>query len=733
MTLPIYILRIPILFLIFFAILSSATGSDFWCPMNNPLGYTMFRGQIEVNSKGYIFGMEPLKIYRSVDMGSSWQALLVSQNAQYSALGSIGDNGLILVSDEMYRSDDDGENWTVISPYPGFQGLSKFGTTSTGAIVIPSGDSIYISRDRGDTWQYKIFAVETPSGSRRSLAGVLAADNGDIYVRCNYYTEDADGSPVKMPDELYVLRKDADIWVQLPTPDIMNLVLLAVDNDGDIYIVIDNKQIGRFDAVAQSWTISAPGPGTDDVAGCRLLPDGRFYLWTARSLYQSTDKGITWQRAQSGLPRDYMLLIRDLAVGKDRTVYVSTVYHGLFMLPPQEDSWRPIGADMSEIPVSKLFVSPEGNRLFATSFFNGFHRSDDGGITWQRMSLQRQLDGTTIVNFPTWDIISATTGTLYAAAGAEGIFMSEDNGDSWSQIAYLSSSVASISFETLAVAADGSLIARCKPNNGQSYMAKSTDGGTVWTIVFEGGDRIIRGEGATLFLSHQNFIYRSSDHGDTWEQIAIPEIGVDSYIYEMIYTRDHRFFLATTEGILLSIDNGVNWSVYGLPGSVCTTLLYTTRGHVLVVADDGTDNYYLLKTEDEGKTWQDITSNLPGGITTLAEDADGWLYVGSVRLFKNCVASTVEEQTSVPSAAPSLSCFPNPASECVTVSYQLTASAHVSVKVMDLSGKEIAMLVNEWKPSGAHTCEWKYNVPKGMYLVVINSGAEPVSYPVYCQ
>lgn len=147
----------------FFAVLSSAAGNDSWCSISNPLGYTMFSGQIEVNSKGYIFGMESLKIHRSVDRGSSWQTMLVYQESQYSALGSVGNDALILVNDEMYRSDDDGENWTVISPYPGFRWLNKFGATSTGTIVIPSGDSIYISRDRGDTWQYKIFAVDTPT------------------------------------------------------------------------------------------------------------------------------------------------------------------------------------------------------------------------------------------------------------------------------------------------------------------------------------------------------------------------------------------------------------------------------------------------------------------------------------------------------------------------------------------------------------------------------------------
>lgn len=731
MNLPIYIFRMPILLVVFLVVLSSATGNDLWCPINHPLGYTMFNGQIEINNKGYIFGIDLSRLHRSMDRGSSWQTLLLSQEAYYSALGNAGDNTLILVNDEMRRSNDDGENWTVISPYPGFRGLDKFGATSTGTIVIPAGDSVYISRNRGDTWQYEIFTVDSPLGHFRKLAGVIAADNGDIYARCSHSTEDAGGLPVLLPDELYVLRKDSDVWVQLPTPDVAKVTPLAIDNNGELYAAVDNRQIGRFDPVTQSWTISTPGLDTE-VSGCRLLPNGRLYIWTGRGLYQTTDKGATWQRAQNGLPRDYFLIIRDLAVGKDLTVYASTMYHGLFMLSPQEDNWRPIGADMREIPVSKLLLSPEGNRLFATSYINGFHRSDDGGTTWQRMPLQRKSDGTTILNFPAWDIIRTTSGTLYAAAGAEGIFMSEDNGDSWSQIAYLSSSAASISFETLAVAADGSLIARYKPNNGYFYISKSADGGSTWTTVFEGGERIIRGGGATLFLSYQNSIYHSSDHGDTWEKVDIPGLSVNSSIYDMIYTSDNRLFLATTEGVWLSIDNGVNWSLYGLPDSFCTALLYTTQGHVLVVTNDGIKDY-LMKTEDQGNTWQNITSNLPNAIPTLAEGADRLLYAGGTQVFKNCVASDVQELASVPSVAPSLSCFPNPASECVTVSYKLMAAAHVSVKVIDLSGREIAVLVNEWKSAGAYSCEWKYDLPRGMYLVVIDSGAQPVLLPVYYQ
>lgn len=732
MNLRMYAFRAPLLSFIFLAILSSAAGSDFWCPTGNPVGYATLRSQIEANSRGYTFCTAGATLYRSADSGRSWQALFFSQDGQYSALGNAGDDALILVNAEMRRSTDDGESWTVITPYSGFPGLNRFKSTSTGTIAIPSGDSVYISRDRGDTWQYKIFAVDNLPGHFRKLSEVLVADNGDLYAQCSHYTEESGGSPVVMPDELYVLKKDSPVWVQILLPgNVVKLVPLAVDNDGDIYAAVDSKQIGHFNPVNQSWVVTAPGFDSE-VEGCLLVPDGRFYVWTVRGLYQATDKGANWQRMHSGLPRDYFMTVRDLAVSKDLTVYASTMYHGFFRLPPQKGAWRPIGADIGAIPVEKLLVAPKGNRLFATSFFNGFHRSDDGGTTWQRMPLQRKFDGSTALTFPAGEIVKTTTGTLYAAAGAEGIFKSENNGDSWSHIVDVWSSTASLFFKTLAVAADGSLIALCMSNNSIFYTVKSADGGATWTTVLNGGNHIIRGGGEMLFLCTDYILYRSANHGDSWEPVPIPGVSTDFYIYDMLYTRDNRFFLATSEGVWLSTDNGANWSVYGLHGSACTALLYTARGHMLVAA-----NHHILRTEDQGTTWQDITSNLPNsiyGITTLVEDADGWMYAGGdIGVFKNCVASSVEEQVSAPPAAPLLSCFPNPASECITVSYQLTAPAHVSVKVVDMTGKEVAVLVNEWKPAGAHTCEWKDNLAQGMYLVVIDSGAEPVSYPVYCR
>ena len=51
-----------------------------------------------------------------------------------------------------------------------------------------------------------------------------------------------------------------------------------------------------------------------------------------------------------------------------------------------------------------------------------------------------------------------------------------------------------------------------------------------------------------------------------------------------------------------------------------------------------------------------------------------------------------------------LSNFPNPFNPTTQVSYQLKESGHVTIKVYDALGKEVANLVDEVKPSG------KYNV-----------------------
>ncbi|MDD5529773.1 MAG: T9SS type A sorting domain-containing protein [bacterium] len=74
------------------------------------------------------------------------------------------------------------------------------------------------------------------------------------------------------------------------------------------------------------------------------------------------------------------------------------------------------------------------------------------------------------------------------------------------------------------------------------------------------------------------------------------------------------------------------------------------------------------------------------------------------------------------------SCSPNPFTRNTEIKYSIPATGHITVKIFNLSGQEVANLVNKEQNSGSYTINWNGKdkngklVPTGMYLYQLKSG-----------
>ena len=68
--------------------------------------------------------------------------------------------------------------------------------------------------------------------------------------------------------------------------------------------------------------------------------------------------------------------------------------------------------------------------------------------------------------------------------------------------------------------------------------------------------------------------------------------------------------------------------------------------------------------------------------------------------------------------------YPNPFNPVTSIKYELPDPSHVTIKVLNIAGQEVATLVNTDKPAGYHTISWDAtNVGSGVYFYTMKAGS----------
>ena len=97
-------------------------------------------------------------------------------------------------------------------------------------------------------------------------------------------------------------------------------------------------------------------------------------------------------------------------------------------------------------------------------------------------------------------------------------------------------------------------------------------------------------------------------------------------------------------------------------------------------------------------------------------------------LFREDVVEGELEQVDLPAQRPTAIVldqnYPNPFNPTTTISYHLPADGHVSLKVYNTIGQEVATLVDESVAAGVHQATWNASsVPSGVYIYRLNTGS----------
>jgi len=272
------------------------------------------------------------------------------------------------------------------------------------------------------------------------------------------------------------------------------------------------------------------------------------------------------------------------------------------------------------------------------------------------------------------------------------------------------------------------------PVGGKWTILKTTDGGNTWARMATeptqvgteaGWNNSLHIVGTNMwFGTNATKVYRSTDLGLTWTSGATTGT-VNTYA---VHYNTASVGLAAGNAMVLSTNGGTSYSAVTNPG---------TAGNMNGLEGAGSDWWSIrsgntVYRSTGAATWTNafvsgtaVFQDLDFAITGSNTCPSGWA-VGNAGVIAKMTGtptgvSTVSSE--VPSSFLLKQNYPNPFNPTTNINFSLPQTGLVTLKVYDMSGKEVAVLLNEVKSAGSYIVGFSAaNLPSGAYFYRLSSG-----------
>ncbi len=262
-------------------------------------------------------------------------------------------------------------------------------------------------------------------------------------------------------------------------------------------------------------------------------------------------------------------------------------------------------------------------------------------------------------------------------------------------------------------------------NLGRLY--KTENGGTAWTA---------KNPGTVMTLNKIDFyntnigwvcggdpnggiIIKTTDAGESWSTLAT----FDRQIEHIEFLNTTTGFACSDSKLYKTINGGINWVEQAIPNNgyaltfhmVSDNIGYASNFNKLFKTINGGENWYEQYTAVSNVSMLDIAF-APGSTSK------GWMCGthGAIIYTENSGGSFIGIQqisTEIPSQFELNQNYPNPFNPVTNIGFRIADFGFVSLKIYDVSGKEIAVLVNEELKAGTYNYDFNAaNLPSGAYF-----------------
>ncbi|MCK6560914.1 T9SS type A sorting domain-containing protein [bacterium] len=506
------------------------------------------------------------------------------------------------------------------------------------------------------------------------------------------------------------------------------------------YLVIAKNGLFRAaDTSTALANLNAPFP-TDNRTVIRTFP--ALLGWNTvnyNGVFRSLNDGASWTQLNVPLALNSASLFTDLA----GNMFVHNI--ALYRSTDNGNTWRSLNTGFNTAGYS-FFLGSMNGHIFAantsgSSLSRGLFRTIDNGDNWTQLPLPLPAGHRVFTMSIRSDALAFAITDSNNVSATRRLYRSTDNGQTWilanvpqaNNLAF--SPIAGTVFVT---SLDGTV--RRSNNNGQTWILTSLAGFSSFVPLWFSGDSVF------AFNSTQGSVafFRSTNNGETWENLNAPlrnwsflrisfpiYVTGDSSVYR--FGADNRWAkFVFPEPLESGLTIGLSISSpYLLAfGSRFDVALRTVVGQTSMwQLHDDTGIWQKARLPDQTKFFwlQMQTLHTIGNVFYLGTFDSGVLRSADQGLTWTPLlpSATSVAETNRPIRDFSLhQNYPNPFNPSTQISFALPQAQKVTLKVFDLTGKEVATLLqNTHKPAGAHEVIFAAGqLASGVYLYRLQAG-----------
>jgi photosystem II stability/assembly factor-like uncharacterized protein len=434
-----------------------------------------------------------------------------------------------------------------------------------------------------------------------------------------------------------------------------------------------------------NWALRSSYPNMQTSIALTLAPNGTGWAaGTCGHIYRTTDFFATLE-AQSDTAQSHLQAVDALTT--DHAWAVGD--NGLVVATENGTDWdlRNLNTNANLNDVSFYlerdgWIAGDGGRIWHTA---------DSGLTWQLQNSGTAMHAINAVQFVTESEGWAAAGSQ-EGLGVEPLLLHTTNGgQDWLQ----------------------AVIPATHPIMELQFTSPTTG----WVV-----------SSVWLTTGFSGEVFRTTDGGANWEL----QFSSDSHLPHSLCFVDSLYGWMLLQygamaggGILHTTDGGENWTPLPFEDLEIYSLHFSSRtdGWISIFID------HVLHTTSGGLGWSETP--IPTGATQMFDfDAasNGCVWgVGVNAHILNYCDSTSSLPPLLPPSVPqsySLTCFPNPFNSSTTIAFDLPQTAHISLRIFDLLGRQAAVLRDGMTQAGHHQVTFDGSrLASGIYFARLETGA----------